>query len=88
MFLTRISICRDGYIGSGYGRADPSKPLRCTVEVEGTIGKTELNLPPETSDRIVALIADELAEQARKVAEVMTAKFIEAATTPKLGKSA
>lgn len=77
MHLNAISITRDGYYVGSYHKADPSKPLRCIVEVQGALGKTELNLPPETSDRIVALIADELAAQSRKVAEAMTAKFIE-----------
>lgn len=85
MFLSAISIVREGYYMGSYGKADPSKPLRATVQVEGPMGKTEINLPPETSDRIVALIADELAEQARKVAEAMTAQFIEAGTTLEIG---
>lgn len=85
MFLKAISITREGYYPGSYHKADPSKPLRCTVEVEGPMGKTELNLPPEVSDRIVALIADELATEARKVAEAMTVQFIEA--TPALPAS-
>lgn len=81
MFLAAINITREGYYMGGYGKPDPSKPLRATVQIDGPMGKTEINLPPETSDKIVALISVELAEQARKVAEVMTAQFIEAGTT-------
>ncbi len=78
MHLNAISITRDGYYIGSHRQSDPSKPLRCTVEVAGPLGKTELNLPPEVSDSIVALIADELAAQTRRVAEVMTAQFINA----------
>lgn len=78
MYLKAISITREGWYPGAYHKADPSKPMRCTVEVEGPLGKTELNLPPEVSDRIVALIAEELAAEARKVAQAMTASFIDA----------
>lgn len=79
MHLNAISITREGYYPGSCHKADPSKPLRCTVEVSGPMGKTELNLPPEVSDRIVSLISDELAAQSRRVAEAMTAQFIEGA---------
>lgn len=82
--LKAISIMRDGHYYGDHRRVDPSKPLRCTVEVEGDAGKTELSLPPEVSERIVALIADELANSARRVAETMTAKFVEAGAQPLL----
>jgi hypothetical protein len=77
MNLKAVSITRDGSYYGSYQKVDPTKPLRCTVEVEGPMGKTELNLPPETGDRIVALIADELAAQSRQVAEAMTAQFFD-----------
>lgn len=79
MFLAQLHVRREGYI-SGYGRADPSKPLRATVEVIGDHGKTELNLGPEASDRIVSLIADELAKSARATAEAMVAEVISGQT--------
>jgi len=79
MFLAAITITREGYYPGGYHKADPSKPLRAVVQIDGPLGKTELNLPPETSDRIIALIADEVAEQSKRVAEAMTRQFIEAA---------
>jgi hypothetical protein len=75
MFLTRLTVAREGYYAS-YNKADPSKPLRATVEVAGAHGKTELDLGPEASDRIVAIIADELAKAARATAEAMTAEII------------
>lgn len=74
MFLTRLTVAREGYYS--YSKADPNKPLRATVEVAGQNGKTELDLGPEASDRIVAIIADELAKAARATAEAMTAEII------------
>lgn len=74
MFLNRLTVAREGYYA--YGKPDPNKPLRATVEVIGDHGKTELNLGPEASDRIVAIIADELAKAARATAEAMTAEII------------
>lgn len=82
MFLAGISIAREGWYPGSYSKPDPTKPLRCTVQVDGPLGKTEINLPPEVGDRIVALIADEIAEQTRRVAEVMTAQFVEASAAP------
>lgn len=77
MHLEAISIVREGFYVGSYQKSDPSKPLRCTVQVAGPMGKTELNLPTEASERIIALISAELAEQTRRVAEVMTTSFIE-----------
>jgi hypothetical protein len=78
MHLNAITIRREGYYGSGTysSRSDPTKPLHCTVEVQGPMGKTELNLPPEVRNRLISLIANELAAQTKRVAEVMTASFI------------
>lgn len=76
-YVARILIHREGYYGSG-SRPDPTRPLHCMVETIGDLGKVELNLPQEASDRIVALIAEELAAAARATAEAMTASFINA----------
>jgi hypothetical protein len=32
MFVTSISIRRDGYYGASYGKPDPAKPFRTTIE--------------------------------------------------------
>lgn len=77
MIVTRISVAREGFYAS-YQQPDASKPLRATVEVYGDMGKVELNLGPEASDRIVALIADEIADSGRRTAELLTAKALEA----------
>lgn len=80
MFVTRIAVSRDGYYGSAYGcKADPSKPFRATIEVLGSHGKIELNLSPEMSDRIVGLIAEEVAAAGRATAEAMTADVLSVA---------
>lgn len=77
MFVTRISIHRDGYYGSGYGSAPKEdKPFHATIELHGATGKVELNLDPEMSKRIVAIVADEVAAAGRATAEAMTAEII------------
>lgn len=82
MIVSRISVTREGWYAS-YQAPDASKPLRATVEVYGDMGKVELNLGPEASDRIVALIADEIADAGRRTAELLTAKALEAAPVTK-----
>ena len=77
MFVTRIAVAREGYFGHGYGgKADPSKPFRATIEVLGSHGKIELNLSQELSDRVVSLIAEEVAAAGRATAEAMTADVL------------
>jgi len=61
MFIGAIEIRREGYIGHGYGSPDPSKPFLAKIEVHGSRTKTEMMLSPELSERIVAIIADEVA---------------------------
>lgn len=74
MFIGAISIRREGYF-AGYGqRPDPQKPFLATIEVHGTRAKTEMVLSPEMSERIVALIADEVAASGRAVADAMVAE--------------
>lgn len=80
MFLNKLLIVREGYYSSDYNRSksDPSKPLRCTIEVQSNSGKTELDLGPDASARIIAAISDELVIAARATAEAMTAEIITA----------
>ena len=68
MFVNSISIRREGYYGMGYGKANPAKPFITTIEVEGPLGKVELNLPAAMSERIVAIIADEVVAAGRATA--------------------
>lgn len=79
MFVTSINIRREGYYGSyGGGTAKPDKPFNATIEVHGQHGKVELNLSPDMSARIVAIIADEVAAAGRATAEAMTASVLDA----------
>ena len=83
MFVTQIAVRREGYYGHGYGsKADPSKPFHATIEVLGQTGKIELNLTPEMSARVVAIIADEVAQAGRAAAEAMTAEVLTVAALP------
>jgi hypothetical protein len=83
MFVTSVSIRREGYYGAGYGgKADPAKPFNITIEIHGKHGKVELALRPELSESIIALVAAEVAEAGRATAEAMTASFV--AATPAL----
>lgn len=83
MFVTTIAIRREGYYGSGYGaRADASKPFRATIEVLGDAGKVELNLSPELSERIIAVIADEVIAASKATAEAMTAEVFNVVALP------
>lgn len=73
MSLRRVSIIREGDYYGAYKALDANKPFRATVEVEGAAGKVELNLSAELSQKIVAIIADEVAAAGRATAEIMTA---------------
>jgi hypothetical protein len=77
MFVASISIRRQGYFGSyGGGVAKPETPFDATIEIHGQHGKTELKLSPDMSQRVLDIIADEVAAAGRSVAEAMTAQFI------------
>jgi hypothetical protein len=82
MFITSVNITREGYYG--YGRHDPTKPLRAKVAVEGQQGKIEVTLTPEASDLMVALIADELVKATRATAELMTSSLMQAAASEQI----
>lgn len=74
MHLKQLSIRRDGY--HGYGKVDPSRPLICTVEMEGQSTSVTLNLDPDVSKRVLDLIASEVAAAGRATAERMTAEVL------------
>jgi len=71
--LRRVSIVREGDYYGAYRPMDASKPFRATVEVEVSSGKVELNLSADLSQKIVAIIAGEVAEAGRATAEIMVA---------------
>ncbi len=79
MFVTSVSIRREGYYGAGYGsKADPSKPFKATIEVHGKHGKVELTVSPELSAQIVAIVADQIVAAGKATADAMVASFIAA----------
>jgi hypothetical protein len=82
MFISQISIRRDGYYAYGGSKPDASKPFLATIEVHGGGHKTELNLSPEMSERIVAIVADEVAAAGRATAEAMVAEAMTITALP------
>jgi len=83
MFVTSVTMRREGYFGSSYGsKVDPSKPFAATIEVHGQHGKVELRLSPELSERIVGIVADEIAAAGRATAEALTASCLNALPAP------
>ncbi len=82
MFIGRIEISRVGYIGSGYGTPDASKPFLAKIEVFGTHSKTELLLSEELSRRVVEIVADEIAASGRATAEALVAEALNVSALP------
>ncbi len=72
MIIRSINIGREG--DYGYGAVDASKPFRATIAVIGQTGKVELSLSPDMSQKIVAIIAEEVAAAGRATAEAMVAE--------------
>lgn len=83
MFIGRIEISRQGYIGSGYGKPDASKPFIAKIEVFGANTKTELLLSEDLSRRVVEIVADEIAAAGRTVAEALTVEALNVMALPK-----
>ena len=55
--------------------------LRAGIEFSGRHGKVELNLPEDTTKRLLAVVADLVVEAGQQVARDLTAETIEAAPT-------
>lgn len=55
--------------------------LDASIEFSGQNGKIHLVLPPDTTQRLLAVVADLVVEASRDVASNLTAEVIEAATT-------
>lgn len=81
MFVRSINIFRENDFG--YSTPDPSKPFRAKIKVTGAAGEIDLLLSPEMSQRIVGIIADEVAAAGRATAEAMTAEVLSVAALPK-----
>lgn len=84
MIISQIRISKQGYYGGNYGRGalKPETPYDCTIEVVGVSGKTELNLSPELTTRLMAIIGDEVVASSKRTAEAMTAEIITVAALP------
>jgi hypothetical protein len=80
MFVRSINIGREGDYGYGEFLAD--KPFRAKIKVAGQHGEIELNLSADMSQRIVAIIAEEVAAAGRATAEAMTADVFNVAALP------
>ena len=74
MIVKAISIRR---VGTHY-YSDPkgNEPFAATLEMIGEYGKVELRLSPDMSQRIVEIVADEIAKAGRATAEALTAEVI------------
>lgn len=78
MILEALRIDR-GYI-SAYDRANGTiSPLTGEVTFAGSNGKVQLALNEETSKKILAVVAEQLVESSKELAEKMTAEIIQAA---------
>jgi len=73
MHIRSVKIQRAGHYGFTGEKLDPSKPFICTVETDSTDGKMELTLSPVLSQRVLEIVAEELAASARETAENMIA---------------
>lgn len=82
MFIGRIEISREGYIGHGYGTVSADRPFIAKIEVFGSRTKSELTLSPELSRRVVEIVADEIAAAGRATAEAMVAEALNVVALP------
>lgn len=82
MILKSITIYRRpaNYSGS----VTPSDPFDAMIQVEGQYGEVKLKLGAELCQRVVAIIADEIVNAGREVAQAMTAQALEITPAPQL----
>ncbi len=69
------------YIHEDYGNVEK---LKGTISIAGQNGDVQLNLTNEQADRLIRVVANELVETAREVAETLTAECIEYRDTPQI----
>lgn len=72
MRVRSLSMRREGDYGSAYGKVDYSKPFQTTIEMEGNGNELKLQIGPEVSEKIMALIADEVVKAGKIAAEALT----------------
>lgn len=80
MHIRSIKITRLGHYGFTGEKLDVTKPFQCTVETESTDGKMELILSSALSQRVLEIVAEELAACAKETAENMVAAVFSAPT--------
>lgn len=74
MHVSSVKLIREGAYGYDHEKIDPTKPFVCTVEIVGQTGKHTLRIGPEVSQAVMGLIAEELAAEGRRVADMMQAQ--------------
>lgn len=83
MIISQILIRKQGYYSGLSGRdVKAETPYNCTIEISGTSGKTELDLSPELTTRLMAVIGEEVVASSKRTAEAMTAEIITVAALP------
>lgn len=80
MHIRSITITRDG--DYGYGAVDASKPFTAKIKVVGRSSEMEIALDNAMSQRVLDLIAEEVAKAGREVANAMTAEVFQAVALP------
>jgi hypothetical protein len=70
MILERVSVYRTGAFGEDLGQ------LKGEIKVKGRHGEISFYLDEEKAARIVAVIADQLVEATKEVAENITAEVL------------
>lgn len=74
MIIKSITIRRQSW--ASYGRVKPDDPMLAQIEVESPHGEIKLNIEPERTKAVLALVADMIAEAGRETAMAMTAEVV------------
>lgn len=76
MIIRAITVRRAGRYGA-YGPTSEADPFEVAIEAVLPSGEIKLKLSPDLSQRVVELIADEVAEAGRRTAEAMVAQALQ-----------
>lgn len=74
MHVASVKLIREGAYGYDNEKIDSTKPFVCTVEIVGVTGKHTIHIGADVSKAIMALIAEQLATEGRRVADMMQAQ--------------
>jgi hypothetical protein len=80
MHLNRLNIRR--VASKAWQDPTPADPFAATIEMIGAHGKVELELSQDLSRRILAVVAEEVANAGRATAEAMVAEAITCVALP------